>query len=90
MVSLKALHIWGGFLRDEHGSGLSELENLSKLSIFSEYTMCPDFQRDRYDCYTHSLLEITDAFFEPFILKNRQNLRYLEFADWCPVEDYRK
>jgi len=86
--NLKALHIWGGFLRDEHGAGLSELENLSKLSIFSEYTMCPDFQRDRYDCYTHSLLEITDTFFEPFIVKNKQNLRYLEFADWCPVEDY--
>lgn len=86
--NLRALHIWGGFLRDSHGAALAELENLCKLSIFSEYTMCPDFQRDRYDCYTHSLLEITDEFFSGFIAKNRQALKYLEFADWCPVEDY--
>merc|ERR1711881_333599 len=86
--SLTALHLFGGYLEDKHGRSIARMATLESLSIYGEYVLCPYFDHDTFRMYTQSPMKISDRFFAPFIKANRKKLKYLEFVDYSPIDDY--
>jgi len=87
-TSLTALHVFGGYLEDCHGKSLAAMPKLENLSIYGEYVLCPYFDADTFRMYTQSPMVITDEFFKPFVAAKRNQLRYLEYVDYTPIDDY--